>query len=398
MSSRTQWILAVALVIGALAVGALLVGGGGIAVEVAPAVRGPFSVAVHEEGRTRVRDRYLITAPSTGRLSRVTVEPGDTIVRGQTVARLAPSPEDPRMVEMIHQEVAAAEARLAEARAALRDAEGSAEQALREAERRRPLLEMGAISEERFERAERAAATAEARLEAARAAVDAVTSALGAARARLLGSEDLESSPTVPVTTPVPGMVLRVLRESEGVVAAGTPLVEVSDTTGLEIVVDLLTEEAVRVEPGDSMIVTDWGGEAELAGRVRTVEPEAFTEISSLGVEEQRVNVVGDLAHRPAGLGAGYRVEVAVVVWSAPSVLTIPTSALFRVGDEWRVFALDGGRARAVPVEVGHQGVQRVEIVGGLDEGDRVVVFPSDEVTDGARVRASPAAASEGGG
>jgi HlyD family secretion protein len=196
----------------------------------------------------------------------------------------------------------------------------------------------------------------------------------------------------------VSGRVLRVYEESERVVLAGTPLFDIADVGGLEVVVDLLTEQAVQVEPGAALHVTGWGGDETLSGRVRYVEPAAFTEVSALGVEEQRVDVVGDLDAPPQGLGDGFRLDVAIVVWQGTDVLSVPTSALFQRAARWQVFVIEDGRARSRQVEIGRRATALAEVTAGLVEGDRVILYPSDLVDDGVRVTPTSERSGEGSG
>jgi HlyD family secretion protein len=191
----------------------------------------------------------------------------------------------------------------------------------------------------------------------------------------------------VPVEAPSAGRVLRVPDESERVVAAGTPLIEIGDAAGMEAVADVLSEDAVRIHPGDPMLIVEWGGDRPLHGRVRVVEPDAFTKVSSLGVEEQRVHVVGDLLDPPPTLGAGYRIVAEVVTWEGRGVLSVPTGALFQRDGAWRLFVVEDGRAALRTVRIGHRGTERAEVLQGLRAGDRVVMFPSDRVRDGVRVK-----------
>jgi HlyD family secretion protein len=208
------------------------------------------------------------------------------------------------------------------------------------------------------------------------------------ARIALRQASGKATGESVDITSPVGGRVLRVLRESEGVVAAGTPLLEVGDPAALEIVVDVLTSDAVRVRPGGLVIIDAWGGQA-LEGRVRRVEPSAFTRLSALGVEEQRVNALIDIVSPRAqweALGDGYRVEVHLVVWERPDAVKAPASAVFRHGEGWALYRVDGGIARVTPVDIGERTGREVQIVGGVQVGAQVIVYPSDRVADGARV------------
>ncbi len=367
-----------------------MLGGSAVSVEVAEVRGDTLTVQVEDEGRTRAHDRFVVAAPVAGRVSRSRVEEGADVAEGDVLATVSPPPQDPRLRTEARAAVEAARARLDRAGAAEAEAQGAYDQALREVQRRRPLFDQGALSREAMERYERAASAARATLETARAEVRSAQSDLAAVRARLIDS-DPEANPgrTVAVRAPVAGTVLLVLQESERVVQAGAPLFEIADPGGLEVVVDLLTEDAVRVSPGDPVVVTGWGGEETLHGTVRLVEPEAFTEVSALGVKEQRVNVVVDLTWLPASLGSGYKVDAAVIIWQGADVLSVPTSALFERSGGWRVFVVEGGRARLREVRMGRRGADRAEIVTGLEEGDRVILFPSDQVSEGVRVEAA---------
>ncbi|HEX2205360.1 MAG TPA: efflux RND transporter periplasmic adaptor subunit, partial [Longimicrobium sp.] len=238
------------------------------------------------------------------------------------------------------------------------------------------------------EQAELAATTRQRELEAAQAAARAARAEVASARAALVdASPSGAPSSVTEVRSPVRGRVLRVARESERPVAPGEALVELGDAQALEVVVDVLSTDAVRIEPGMPILIEEWGGPRPLQGRVRTVSPSAFTKVSALGVEEQRVDVVGDLVDPPGPLGDGYRVEARIVTWEGSGVLAVPVSALFRTGADWSVFVVEDGRARLRRVQVGHRGDAEAEVAGGLREGETVVLFPSDQVKDGAPVR-----------
>ncbi|HSH75755.1 MAG TPA: HlyD family efflux transporter periplasmic adaptor subunit, partial [Longimicrobiales bacterium] len=307
-------ITAGAVVVAVLAL--LARGGGGVEVTLAVAARDTLSVTIPAEGRTRAREQFTVAAPISGRLTRLDVRAGDWVEEGRLLGRLYPAPEDPRVIATARAEVSAAEARYLEAEARLREAEIQAEQARREAERRRPLLDLGAITRESLEQVELAATVAEERRESAGAGVAAAEAALEAARARLLGAEsaDVNVRP-VDVTAPVAGRVELVPDESERVVLAGSPIVVLAGVGGLEVVLDILSEDAVRVEPGDDVVLTGWGGEGGLQAVVRTVTLVGYTKVSALGVEEQRVDVIADLPAPPPTLGTGYRVSGEIVVW-----------------------------------------------------------------------------------
>ncbi|MDH3423531.1 MAG: efflux RND transporter periplasmic adaptor subunit, partial [Gemmatimonadota bacterium] len=356
-------------------------------------VRDTLSVTIPAEGRTRARDQFTVAAPVSGRLTRLSLEAGDLVEQGQVLGRLFPAPEDSRVVATVRAEVDAAEARYREAVNRLREAELQALQAEREAERRRPLLELGAITREQLEQAELATVVASERQDSAEAGVAAASAALEAARARLMGSgtADTDGRP-IDIVAPVAGRVERVPDESERVVLAGSPIVVLAEVGGLEIVLDILSEDAVRVRSGNEVLLTGWGGEGTLVAVVRTVTLVGYTKISALGVEEQRVDVIADLHNPPPVLGTGYRVSGEIVTMRAEDVVTIPTSALFRSGEAWQVFAVAGGRAEVRAVQIGRRNEDRAEILEGVQPGDSVILFPPETVEDGVAVQVAPGA------
>lgn len=359
-------------------------------VDVAPVVRGPMQVTVDEDGETRVRDRFVISAPVSGRLQRIELEPGDAVTPG-VVARLAPVDPpllDPRARAELQAAAAAASAAVGQARAD-RDRAGAALQRATAAARRMAgLVEHGAVSREDHEAAQTNAATAGTALAAAEFALTRTERELQLANARLLRPSS--TGRLVDVVSPVAGVVLRRLRESECVVAAGEPLLEIGDPTQLELVVDLLSTDAVRVRAGARASIERWGGNHALAGRVRRIEPSAFLKLSALGVEEQRVNVVvefDDPAKAARKLGDAYRAEVRIVVWERDDVLMVPVGSLFRRGSEWAVFVADGDRARVRAVSLGERNGDSGEILAGVGDGEAVVLHPPDTLSDGARIR-----------
>jgi len=360
-----------------------------LAVETAAVARGPLRTTVDEDGITRVQERYVISAPVAGRLLRVALEEGDTVAPGQVVARIAAAPLDARTAEQARARVAAAAAAVRQAEAAAGERRAELAQAQREARRARVLAEAGALSDAAREQAETAAEVRERALVSARSALRGAEAELAAARAALAGADPraVAAATVTEVRSPVRGRVLRVAQQSETAVVPGTPLVELGDANALEVLIDVLSADAVRIAPGMPLLVEEWGGDGVLRGRVRTVSPTAFTHVSALGVEEQRVNVVADLLSTSARLGEGYRVEARIVTWERPDVLKVPASALFRRGAEWGAFVVEAGRAHPRDVLVGHRGESETEVLSGLRAGDRVILYPSDQVGDGVRVR-----------
>jgi HlyD family secretion protein len=383
-------LIAVAVVAGLLA---LALWPKTISVEVAPIARGPLVVTVDEEGTTRVRDRFVVSSPVTGRVLRIELEPGDVVKRGQVVARVraeTPPLLDDRTRAEGQAAIDAARAALGRARAEEQRARATLSQLQRELTRVRELAQSRVVSAQELEAREAEAKVAEESVNAAVFAVQAATSELQRALARLAPTNPEAAGRIATVTAPVSGVVLKRMRESESIVPAGDPLIEIADPRRLEIVADLLSTDAVRVKPGARAIIEQWGGEKTIDARVRRIEPAGFTKISALGVEEQRVNVVLDFVNpsaASAALGDAYRVEVRIVLWEAPSVLLVPTSALFRVAEAWAVFIVDADRGRRVVVTLGHQTGQQAEVVSGLSDGTRVVLHPVDTLTDGARIR-----------
>jgi HlyD family secretion protein len=365
-----------------------------VPVELAPVERGTLRVTVDEEGETRVRDRFVISAPVAGRVLRIELEPGDRVERGVTVlATLDPQPLDARTRVEARAAVAAAEAKLGRARAEQERAATSLALAQSELERQRRLFAERVVSQQALDARQSEAESAAEAVRAAKYAATAAEHERDMARARLLGTPGSGPSGaaarTIVIRSPVDGVVLKRQRESEAVVAAGEPLLEVGDPDRLEIVSDLLSSDAVRVNPGQPVQVVQWGGEAPLRARVRRVEPSGFMKVSALGVEEQRVNVLMDFEDPGAArsaLGDAYRVEVEIVVWEGHDLLKVPTSSLFRQGEGWAVFAADAGRARLRAVKLGRRNGLEAQVVSGLAEGDRVVVHPSDALAEGARI------------
>ncbi len=365
-----------------------------VPVDVLPSTRGPLTVTVDEEGETRVRHRYVVSAPLTGRVLRIELEPGDPVVRGRTVvARLraeAPALLDARARTEAEAGVSAARAALGRAEADLRRAAAAVELAKADLKRQRDLAASQLTTMQAVDLAESNARAADESVRAAEYAVASGQSQLQQAEARLMAPTLEASGRVLTLTAPVDGVVLKRLRESESVAAAGDPLVEIGNPVkDLEIVSDLLSTDAVRVKAGAKVRVEQWGGDRVLMARVRRVEPSGFTKISALGVEEQRVNVLMDFEDPSdawKALGDGYRVEVRIVMWEEADVVKVPTNALVRQGEGWSVFVVDGDRIRHVAVEIGQRNAEEAEIRSGLDAGRQVVVHPSDQAVDGALV------------
>jgi HlyD family secretion protein len=365
-----------------------------IEVDLAKATRGPLEVTIDEEGETRVRERFVISAPVAGRLQRIELEPGDRVVRGMVLARLVPAPPallDARSRAELASAAEAARAALGQAQAERARAQATLERSQAALKRQVELSRAGLIPPDELEAAQTAARTADDARRAAEFSAARAQFELDSARARV--QQPASGGAPVDVRSPVDGVVLKRLRESESVVPVGESLLEVGDPTALEIVSDLLSTDAVRVTAGQPVRLEQWGGSEPLIGRVRRVEPSGFMKVSALGVEEQRVNVIIDFTDAAAAkaLGDNYRTEVRIVIWHADNVLRVPAAALFRQGDVWAVFGVENGRVRARVVTLGQRNATETEVTAGLAEGDEVVLHPPDTLADGMRVTARAA-------
>jgi HlyD family secretion protein len=380
---RRWWLVPVAL---AVAAAVLVLRPDPIEIDTAAAQEGPMREVVREDGRTRVRDRYTVTAPITGGLQRIELREGTRVVRDEVVARIAPPPLDARTREQAQAVAAAADAVVRQARTRVTQAEASLATARHALERRRVLAAEGAIAAETVEQFALEATLREEELLGARAAEAAARADAAAARSALIGAAP-GTGTVVAVRAPAAGRVLRVPDASARLVGAGEALLEIGETEALELVVPVLSEDAVRIRTGACVEITGWGGDSPLEGRVRQIEPSGFTEISALGIEEQRVNVLVEIGERPAAVGDGYRMDAAIVLWETERALRIPSSALMQRADSWTVFTVEDGRAALRTVQIGHRDGVFVEILAGLDAGDVVILFPSDLIAAGVRVR-----------
>jgi HlyD family secretion protein len=364
-------------------------------VDTARVRRGTMRVTVDEDGRTRVKDRYVVSAPLSGNVGRIELSPGDAVARGDVLARVVPATPpllDARSRAEAEARLAAARAQERQARASIERLRGAVEFAEREAGRARQLAGSGGLATRELDRVEMELRTRREELASvqfgARVAAheaEVARAALGRFEPRVASAEQEQ----LEVTAPVDGVVLRVIQESAGVVQAGASLLELGDPGALEIAVDVLTSDAVRIPIGARVTLDRWGGGEALEGRVRIIEPSAFTQVSALGVEEQRVNVLIDLdtpRERWAALGDGFRVEARIVVSEVEGVLIVPSTAVFRLDEGWAVMVAREGVATRVPIETGARNGVEVEVRAGLEEGDEVIVHPSDRVTDGVAV------------
>ena len=388
-------LLILAVVVAALAYGFWPVP---VEVDIVVATRGTLQVTVNDDGRTRIREKYIVSAPVSGKLFRVELEEGDAVREGKTVlARIEPS--DPTLLDA--RAVAEAEARVRAAEASGRQAEAALQRAAEayklsqhDYERALELIQNKAITESEFDETEHAERMAQADVRSAEFAVAVAQFELDLAKAALIRTQprsaDDNTSATLTILAPVNGRVLRVLQENAGVVTPGTSLLEIGDPHDLEMVIDVLSTDAVKIRPGAKVFVEHWGGRGELEGTVRLVEPSAFLKVSALGVEEQRVNVIADFTspfEQRQTLGDEYRIEARIVIDEAYEVVQVPTGVLLREGDRRHVFRVINGRAALQPVEIGKTNERQAEIVDGVSPDDVLILHPTDKIQDGALVR-----------
>jgi|SRR6056297_1031140 len=364
-----------------------------LAVDIVEASVGPVTVSVREQARTRVKDRFEISAPVAGFAPRLEWEAGDRVNAGELLVELQPVPAsvlDRRSRQTGEAEVARAEAAVTAAQAALEAARSAAELAETEFQRLRPLFERGTISASELDRASARRNQAQAQLRSAESNVEVARQGLRYARAALVqGNENGQELSSFRIEAPVGGTILQVIHESAGIVQPGQALLELGDPASLEIVAEVLTSDAIRLAPGMPVELERWGGDNILLGEVRRIEPSAFTKVSALGVEEQRTQVIIDLTSPRAqwsALGHGYRVEARFILWRAPATLSVPNGAVFELDGGAAVFVVKSGRARVQAIEAGRRGERHTQVVSGLDPGQPVIAHPDNAIEDGARV------------
>lgn len=373
-----------------------------VLVDLGEVTRGPMMVTIDEEGRTRVSEPYVVSTPVAGRLQRVEVEPGERVEKGRTVIAhmlpINPSALDIRTREQAQAAVQAAQAALRVARADLNAARAKRDLAQAEYQRSVRLARKKIISQAALDRARQNYRVAEAAVDTAEAAIAMREADLDNARAQLIGFDDRGLAAAlrngrgedIPLYAPADGRILRIMQESETTLPAGTPIMEIGDVEkDLEVVVELISSDAVKIALDAPVIIDDWGGPKPLKGRVKRIDPFAVTKVSALGVEEQRVPVTVALTSPPEdrrALGHGYRVEARIIVWQADDVVRVPSGALFRMQDGWAVFRVVDAVARLTPVRIGHDNGIMAEVREGLSPGDLVVLYPSAAVTDGRTV------------
>jgi HlyD family secretion protein len=367
-----------------------------VPVDVALVARGHFEYAVAEDGKTRVRERYVLSAPLEGTVERIRLKAGDPVERDMVLAVIRPKQPgllDTRTVQELSARLRAAQAARQQALATVERARASVTQANADYARTTTLADAGLAPPAHRERDELTLKLASKDLTAAQFAADVAAHQVEMAQAAL-SRVQRPAAATAPdqhweLRSPVLGRVLRVWQESEAAVSPGTPLLELADPLELEVIVDVLTTDAVQIAPGAAVWLERWGGDSPVQGRVRLVEPSGFTKISALGVEEQRVNVVIDIIDPPGqwdNVGDGYRVDARIVVFRQADAVTVPTGALFREGDHWAVFVVTGGYAHKRRIRTTRRNGNEALVDGGLEPGEAVIIYPSDAVRDGGRV------------
>ena len=369
-----------------------------VLVDVAEIGRGPLQVTVDEEGETRIREVYVVSAPIGGKILRSPREVGDVVKLDDTVVAVI-RPGDPAFLDIrrrreLQAAVAAAEAAVSFANSKIRQAQSELVFAESDLKRAKPLAERGTVSQRTLEKAALDVDVRRAALSQAKADLELRKRELESAKARLIGPEqpgisDTDGACCVRVRAPVSGRVLKIQRESQQVVESGEPLLEIGDPRDLEIVVDLLSTDAVKIKVGAEARIEAWGGGQDLRARVRRIDPAGFTKVSALGIEEQRVNTILDITDPPekwTSLGHDFRVFVRITVWSSANILRVPLGALFRQGRDCAVFKVEDGRAKATLVNIGQRNAEMAEIQNGLAAGDQVILHPSDRVADGVRI------------
>lgn len=360
-----------------------------VQVDAAKVTRGQLLSTLEQTAKTRVAERYAVTAPITGALVRISLRAGDPVSEGTKLADLLPAELDPRSRADAQARAEAANdaAREAQTRASL--GESALAHARSELSRIRTLHGGGAATPQQLESAQFEVQRATRELASARLAVQVARHQLDSARAIVQPAGGRGRVGSVTVTSPVNGVVLRVLLPDAGPVAAGTPLLELGDLNTLEVVAEVQTRDAVTLKPGMKVLFDQWGGGKPLHGEVRVVEPSAFTRVSPLGVEEQRVNVVVGFVEPPeqrAGLSDGFELQARFILWEGSDVLQVPASAVFRRQDGWAVFVIEEGSAKERAVKIGHRNPSAVELLEGVAEGAEVILHPGDAITDGVSV------------
>ena len=387
-------------IMGAVAIGAIVAGFAYALrekpqlVDVGGVTRGPMRVTVSQEGMTRVREVYAVSAPIAGHLARTVLDEGDTVRAGVTVVA-AIHPLDPPLIDSRSQAelVAArdaARAGVSMAEIELRRLQSDLQFARDNLQRAEALAKTKFLAQSALQKAGTDVEVLEAQIGSAQAAIELRKAELASAEARLIPPSDpnrkADASCCVYLTAPVDGVILSVFAKSEQPVAVGTKIAEIGDPADLEVTVDLLSSDAVRIAPGSTAEIFDWGGDKALSAKVRRIDPAGFTKVSALGIEEQRVNLVLDLEDSDPRLGHGFRVYARLTLWQSDETLQLPISALFRDGRQWSAFVVRDGRAQQVAVEIGQMNDETAQLLAGLAEGERVILHPSDMISAGTLV------------
>lgn len=366
-----------------------------LVVELASVAKGPLVVTVEGDGKTRIKDRFVVSAPVTGQMPRLDLHPGDNVKLGGMLTQIAPIEApllDPRSRAQSEAQAKLARAARSQASTRVKMAQTALDYEKNELTRVKQLFASGGVPQATLDAAELKARSAAAELESARFGERIAQFQLETAEAAVVRQKagaGQDDGLRVEVRAPIEGTVLRVFQESAGLIAAGAPLIELGDRAAMEIVIELLSTDAVAVRPDARVLIDRWGREEVLEARVRLIEPSGYTKISALGIEEQRVNVVADFTgprEAWSALGDGYRVHARIVIFENPDALKVPLAALFRHGDGWAVFGISGDKASLRKVEVGRRSLTEAEIVSGLAEGDKILVHPSEKVADGTAV------------
>ena len=367
-----------------------------VVVDAVAAVRAPLMVTVEEEGKTRVMERYVVSAPVAGYARRIELHVGDEVQANQVVAQLEPARSDaldPRSRAQLQAQLNAAQAAVSAAVENTRAAEAQATLAQQELQRVESLRKVNFVSEQALDRARTELSRNQAATKAAQYTANMTRFELDKVRATLARNINVptgKSSETLSVRAPVAARVLKLVHESEGLVQAGQPLLEIGNAETLEIAVEVLSTQAVQIAPGAKVLLDRWGNDTTLHGVVRTIEPTGFTKISALGVEEQRVRVIVDITSPRElwrRLGDGYRVEARFVIWEGQDILQIPASALFRYNKNWAVFAVENGRAKIRALTLGQRAGLIVQALSGIQAGEQVITHPEEKIKDGTRVQ-----------
>lgn len=352
-----------------------------VPVDAAPVTKGPMQVGITDDGLTRVRRLHVVSAPISGYIESIALEPGDTVRRGAVIAHMH-GPASPPLDPNSQRQAAAA---LAAVQASARGTAAALAQSKRDLARAEDLSRRGFLSRAQLEAARTRVATSAATVAQGRADIARL-------RAQLADPTGAAGRAEVPVRAPASGTVLSALRQGDAIVPEGAELMTIGNPADIDVVVDLLSRDAVRVQPGARVQISQWGGDTPLIGQVKRIEPLGRLKVSALGIEEQRVNLIigfdADTAGKAARLGHGFQLDATVVLWEAPAALRVPIAALFRGSDGgWQVFVIEGGRARLRAVQIGHINDEHGELLAGLAEGQPVVLNPGSPVSDGTRVR-----------